>query len=154
MLTFFKKNHYCYFAILTFHLILSSINLSAKTIDLNIKNINSNGEICIAIFESADRFYRYRNHQNCLVKDQKIKYIFEKVKAGQDLNKRIDLKSGIYAIRVFLDKNFNKKIDKNFFGIKKERIGYSNNPKIIFGEPYFSEIEFGLSGHKNLEIIL
>ena len=137
-------------------LILSFFVSSAKseTLDLNIKNIKNDGQICIAIFNSADKFYQYRGEQNCLVKDSKVKYFFENVKAGQNLNKIINLRSGVYAVKVFLDKNYNKVIDKNFFGIKKEKIGYSNNPKIVFGNPYFSEIEFILSNYKKLDIML
>lgn len=126
----------------------------AQTLDLNIRNIKSDGQICIAVFSSADKFYQYRNEQNCLIKDSKVKLFFAEAKAGQNLDKKINLKSGVYAVKVFLDKNYNKIIDKNFLGIKKEKVGYSNNPKIIFGNPYFSEIEFGLSSYKQLDIIL
>ncbi len=152
MLCFHKLHQ---FLIATFLVaIFFSSKSFAQTLDLNIKNIKSDGQISIAVFSSADKFYQNRSEQNCLVQDSKIKYFFENAKAGENVNKKISLKSGIYAVRVFLDKNYNKTIDKNFLGLKKEKIGYSNNPKIIFGNPYFSEIEFGLSSYKKLDIIL
>ena len=135
-------------------LAILTVTAKAETLDLDVNNINANGQICIAIFESADKFYKYRKNQSCNIKDDKVKYIFKKVQAGLNFNTKLEFKSGIYAVRVFLDKNFNNKVDRNFLGLKKEKIGYSNNPKIIFGFPYFSEIEFGLSEYKKLEISL
>lgn len=145
------KNTFVSIAIL---LLFVSSKAFSQTLDIDIKNIKNDGQVCIAVFNSADKFYQYRNQKNCLIKDSKVKFFFEDVTAGSDLNKKINLKSGVYAIRVFVDKNFNKIIDRGFLGLRRERIGYSNNPTILFGDPYFSEIEFGLSSYKKIDIIL
>jgi outer membrane protein len=52
--------------------------------------------------------------------------------------------SGEYALIVYLDENNNERIDKNFIGIPKEPIGFSNRyqPK---GPPVFSSAAFRIS---------
>lgn len=42
------------------------------------------------------------------------------------------------------DENRNGKIDSNFFGIPKEGVGASNNPKMKFCSPLFEDLSFQL----------
>ncbi len=60
-----------------------------------------------------------------------------------------DLPYGKYAIAVFHDSNDNTKLDKNIFGIPKEGIGFSNNPRLLFGPPEFEEASFFYSPSNN-----
>lgn len=56
-----------------------------------------------------------------------------------------DLPFGTYALALFIDDNENKKLDKNFLGVPKESIGFSNNPKVRFGPPKFQDASFTIS---------
>lgn len=60
---------------------------------------------------------------------------------------------GTYAVSVLHDKNSNGKMDKTFIGIPKEGFGVSNNPRIKYGPPSFSEAEFTAKG-KKVELIV
>ncbi len=142
---------------LSFALLVNISISNAAVLDLNINNIKSSGQICIAIYKSPDLFYQEKRSSTCRKNNKDAQYHLVEVKNNQSkLHKAIDLKQGIYAIKVFIDKNRNKKLDYNFLGLAKEQFGYSNNPKFqfLYKPPYFSEIEFGLSGHKKMEINL
>ena len=49
---------------------------------------------------------------------------------------------GIYAAQAFHDENDNGKIDRNFFGMPTEGMGFSNNARIRFGPPSFNDAAF------------
>jgi len=54
----------------------------------------------------------------------------EKIVVNNQKEITVDFKNipkGKYAIAVFLDENDNYKLDKNLFGIPKEKYGFSNN---------------------------
>ncbi len=55
---------------------------------------------------------------------------------------------GIYAAQAFQDENDNGKIDRSFFGLPTEAIGFSNNARMRFGPPSFNDAAFtlGLAG--------
>ena len=62
--------------------------------------------------------------------------------------------SHTYAIGIFVDKNYNNKMDRNLFGVPKEQFGFSNNAKGNFGPPSFKDASFVVSGDINLDINL
>jgi len=49
---------------------------------------------------------------------------------------------GTYAIAAFLDENGNGKMDTNFFGIPKEKYGFSNNVRPMMRAATFKEAAF------------
>lgn len=49
---------------------------------------------------------------------------------------------GDYAVAFYHDKNNNKKFDKNFLGIPKERFGMSNNPRFGARAPKYEQAVF------------
>ena len=49
---------------------------------------------------------------------------------------------GDYAIAVYHDKNSNRRFDKGFMRIPKERFGMSNNPKFKLSAPSYQEAAF------------
>lgn len=55
-----------------------------------------------------------------------------------------DVHPGVYAIQVFQDRNANETLDKNFFGVPKEPLGFSRNPPMRFGPPRFADAAFSL----------
>ena len=55
------------------------------------------------------------------------------------------LPSGAYAVALFHDENRNGKLDTRF-GIPTEGVGFSRNPRLLFGPPHFSEASIAVSG--------
>ena len=53
-----------------------------------------------------------------------------------------NIASGTYAIAAFLDENGNGKMDTNFFGIPKEKYGFSNNIRPMMRAATFKEASF------------
>ena len=51
---------------------------------------------------------------------------------------------GIYAAQAYQDENDDRRIDRNFLGIPKEGIGFSNDAKMRFGPPSFADAAFSL----------
>jgi 4,4'-diapolycopenoate synthase len=56
-----------------------------------------------------------------------------------------DLPPGSYAASVYLDENENGKLDSGFFGIPKEPVGASNNPRHRMGPPRFEDCVFTMN---------
>ena len=52
------------------------------------------------------------------------------------------LKYGVYAIRVYQDKNKNNKLDSDILGIPTENYGFSNNASGWFGPPSWDKAKF------------
>lgn len=55
-----------------------------------------------------------------------------------------ELPPGRYAVSVYLDENGNHKLDSGLFGIPREPVGASNNPKARMGPPRFRDCAFEL----------
>jgi uncharacterized protein (DUF2141 family) len=53
---------------------------------------------------------------------------------------------GEYAAQIFHDENGNQRVDRALFGIPKEGVGFSNNMRIRFRAPRFSEARFTVTG--------
>jgi uncharacterized protein (DUF2141 family) len=54
------------------------------------------------------------------------------------------LPSGAYAVALFHDENGNGRIDTRF-GIPTEGVGFSNNPRLMFGPPSFAAASIALT---------
>jgi uncharacterized protein (DUF2141 family) len=52
-----------------------------------------------------------------------------------------DLPSGVYAVSLFHDENDNGRLDR-LAGIPTEGVGFSNNPRLLFGPPRFTQARF------------
>ncbi|WP_254602668.1 DUF2141 domain-containing protein [Sphingomonas bacterium] len=57
-----------------------------------------------------------------------------------------DLPPGRYAVQAYLDENDNKDVDRTFFGLPKEGVGFSNDPRIILSPPKFADAAFTFTG--------
>jgi len=90
---------------------------------------------------------------NCRFALDNSKEIYESedsVWIGKDLpikNKEVvvtidSLNYGVYAIKVYQDKNKNKKLDTNLLGIPTENYGFSNNSSGWFGQPSWEKTKF------------
>lgn len=58
-----------------------------------------------------------------------------------------DVPSGTYAIALIHDENDNARLD-TLFGIPREGVGFSRNPRMLFGPPHFDRAEFAVSNQR------
>lgn len=98
---------------------------------------NDKGMAMISLFTSKEGFpgkyeKAFRNNEARIL-DGKAAFIFKGVPYGA------------YAVSVYHDENDNKKMDTSWFGIPKEGVGASNNPKTKFGPPSFNKAKFNFN---------
>ncbi len=62
-----------------------------------------------------------------------------------------DVPAGRYAAQAFHDENDNGTLDRSFFGLPKEAMGFSNNAPMHLGPPRFDAAAFSI-GVDNTEI--
>ena len=55
------------------------------------------------------------------------------------------IEPGLYAVQAFHDQNDNFDLDRNFLGIPKEGMGFSNDAPMRFGPPSFDEAAIEVS---------
>ncbi len=116
-------------------LFLLNWNVSAKAAELSVSldNPPAMGTVSFLLFDSPNAFGDLRDPVKMITRpldDRKV-YRIENVPPGE------------YALLVYHDENNNERIDKNFIGIPKEPLGFSNSyePK---GPPSYSRAAFVL----------
>ena len=108
----------------------NTCNLTVK-----IKEIKNNkGTIQIALCNSEVN-YTSRGEDgfmqdSAFIKKKKTEYIFKNIPYGT------------YAVKVYHDKNGNKILDANSFGIPSEDYGFSNDAKGMFGPASWTDAKF------------
>jgi uncharacterized protein (DUF2141 family) len=70
-----------------------------------------------------------------------------RAKLGETRVTVANLPAGRYAVQAFLDENSNGKVDRGWFGIPKEGVGFSNDAKIRLSPPKFAEAVFAFDGN-------
>ena len=65
-----------------------------------------------------------------------------------------NIPAGNYAIAIFLDENDNYILDRNLFGIPKEKYGFSNNVLPALRAATFEESVFSLTDFKRTTIVI
>ena len=144
------------FRLFLIHFILSNFFLlsqvHAATLIVKINNIEKEGEIHLAIYNDADVFENDNGEKGGAAKGI-IHGVIEEVKKGS-ITYAFELQNDTYAIGIFIDTNYNNKMDKNLFGVPKEQFGFSNNAKGSFGPPSFEDASFTISNDMKLEINL
>lgn len=110
---------------------------------------NAHGRVAYLLFNSADGFPKD--------KSKAVVHGFSHP-VGHEALETIDLgqlASGRYAASVYLDENGNGKLDSGMFGIPKEPVGASNNPRSRLGPPRFGDSVFTVaSGTQTIQIDL
>ena len=115
----------------------SNLVYSAE-IKITFDNIrNDKGSVLILVFNQADGFPD--KHTKAI---RQYRVSVQKAREGVKID---SLASGYYAVSAVHDENSNSKLDKNFVGIPKEGVGFSNNPKILFSAPNFNKSKFLLN---------
>jgi uncharacterized protein (DUF2141 family) len=133
---------------LPINILLALISFSAILVfPQNADSLMGTGKLTVIIkgFESDEG--------NCRFALDNSKEIYESedsVWIGKDLpikNKEVvviidSINYGVYAIKVYQDKNKNKKLDTNLLGIPTENYGFSNNASGWFGQPSWDKTKF------------
>jgi uncharacterized protein (DUF2141 family) len=60
-------------------------------------------------------------------------------RAGTTVVQVPNVPPGVYAVQAYQDSNNNGRIDRNFFGLPTEGIGFSNDAPMRFGPPRFDD---------------
>jgi uncharacterized protein (DUF2141 family) len=107
-------------------------------LQLQLENIETfSGRIQIAIFDNEQAF------------EEKGKPVWNKVihelESATIVLELDDIPFGIYAVALYHDLNDNDQLDKNSFGIPTEPYAFSNNPKVKWKAPSFTESKFHFS---------
>lgn len=98
---------------------------------VSVENPPGTGTVVALLFDSADAFADLRDPLKKVI-----------LSGGGSLPSTLgDLPAGDYAILVFHDENGNGELDKNFIGIPREPLGFSNR-YWAKGEPTFSGAAF------------
>ncbi len=104
---------------------------SAAEVIVRIDNPPESGTVALALFDSANVFGDLRDPYMVVMHslDGRDEYLMKDVEPGE------------YALLVYFDENGNNRIDKNFIGIPKEPLGFSNRyrPK---GPPSYQRAAF------------
>tara|TARA_B100000768_G_scaffold158866_1_gene157633 strand:- start:1311 stop:1757 length:447 start_codon:yes stop_codon:yes gene_type:complete len=132
--------------------LFSQNNSDLFKLELNISNIQSEGNLMIAVWSDPDSWNN--NIKDSSGKTVGFDYGFEeKVQKGK-FSTIINLPEGTYFISILLDENFNNILDKNFIGIPNEQYGFSSKKQIRFRKPKFDEgsIEFFKNSILNIEL--
>jgi uncharacterized protein (DUF2141 family) len=107
---------------------------------------NKNGNIVIGLYNNDSDFPTVgKEYKGAHVKpseSEKLTYTFNNIPAGK------------YAVAVWHDENKNKKTDKNFLGLPKEKYGFSKNVYGTFGPPDFDEVSFKVDNGENVKLTI
>ncbi len=117
------------------------------TLKLTITGIeNRNGTVEIGVFDNKNSFPdEGKEFKGVSVKPQKKGSLVAVIK---------NIPAGFYGIAVWHDENGNKKMDKNLFGIPKEKYGFSKNIYGRFGPPDFDKIAVKVPPEQVVEITI
>lgn len=125
-------------------------NATFTTVNLEVEFYNvqkAKGTLRIAIFDNEADF------------DARRPAIFETaVSVNEKKNFAVqipDLESGkSYAVAAFHDINNNGELDTNMFGVPTEPYAFSNNPKVKWKAPTFTETSFKAGGETGMRLRL
>ena len=108
-------------------------SVSAAQINVVIKGLESNkGTVRIALYNSKDNYNSGKVFKTAeaTINNNTAKCTFNSIPFDT------------YAIKFYHDKNENKKLDKNFFGMPTEGYGFSNDASGNFGPASFEDAKF------------
>lgn len=114
-------------------------------IEVTVYGLEPNvGQIVITVFASKDEFLK-KPYGSKIIPTSDDSEIRTRLPA-ETMNR--------YAISVYYDKNNDKKLNTNWFGIPVERVGFSNNASSRFGPPSFEAASFIHEGASSISVHL
>jgi uncharacterized protein (DUF2141 family) len=115
-------------------------NSFAGTLTVRVENIDpGKGHLMIGLFNDEKTF-----------PDVYHKGLRVPATDGAMIVEFVDLPDGPYAVSVYQDANDNEELDKNFFGIPKERYGFSNDSD----RPNYGKCRFDFKNDMTININL
>jgi uncharacterized protein (DUF2141 family) len=124
---------YYFIPILLFTLLITAED-GRITVEISgIKKIA--GQMIISLYDKPEGFPNTKNTKETVyvrVESKTVTHVFS------------NLRPGDYALAVIHDANSNKKLDKYFFGLPKEKYGFSRNAKGFLGPPSFKKAKITL----------
>ena len=113
----------------------------------DVDSLNGSGKLTVIIkgFESDEGNCRFALDNSKAVYESEDSVWIGKVLPIQNKEVVVTIDSlnyGVYAIRVYQDKNKNSKIDTNLLGIPTENYGFSNDASGWFGPPSWDKAKF------------
>ena len=109
---------------------------SGGTLTVRMTNVrNARGEVLVAACPQA-QFLK----ENCPYNGSAPAHV------GMTVVVLHGLPPGQYAVQTFHDENGNKKVDRNFIGIPREGVGFSNDAPIRMGPPKWADAMFAFNG--------
>jgi outer membrane protein len=128
-----KAQHIWRILLLSLFLLIWNAVATAAELTISLDNPPATGIVAFVLFDSANTFGDLRDPAKVVRQpvDGRMVYRIENLPQGE------------YALMVYYDENDNDRIDKNFIGIPKEPLGFSNRyePK---GPPSYSRAVFVL----------
>jgi len=111
---------------------------AAGQIAFEIRGARSdNGHVHVSLFAKPDGFPSKRQ--------KAIHTEIIPIVDGVSVGSFEDVEYGKYAISVFHDENDDNELETNFFGMPKEGVGTSNDPKPRLGPPRWTDAAFELA---------
>jgi uncharacterized protein (DUF2141 family) len=130
---FFEKKNQKTFT--TIGLIFTATFAQAATVQVSVHDVrNDHGRVLVAICERAD-FLR----PHCPYKGS------APAQPGTVIVSIKSVPPGLYAAEAFHDENDNGHLDRSFFGLPEEGMGFSNNAPMHLGPPRFEVAAFTVS---------
>jgi uncharacterized protein (DUF2141 family) len=132
--------------------LISQNNPELFELKLNISNIESSGNLVIAVWSNSNSWDN--NTTNSSGQRVGFDYGFKEWVEKDKFSTTINLPKGVYLISILLDKNLNNILDKNFIGMPIEQYGFSSKKQIRFRKPKFDEgsIEFSKNSILNINL--
>lgn len=124
--------------------LITSFQTKEFDLAIEIKGLDSKkGNIRIALYREIDNFPSTNKNFKNKVQEASLPEIVFK-----------NLPPNVYAFAVYHDENGNGILDKNVFGVPKEKYAFSNNARETFSAPSFKSASFDLNQDKKVKITL
>lgn len=129
--------------LIAFYLLYWRPVASAAELSLSLDNPPTSGQVIFELYDSADRFGDLRDPVMVVARPLD----------GRETYRLSDIAAGRYALMAYHDVNGNGRIDKNFIGIPREPLAFSNAyaPK---GPPSYKRAAFLISEGETLHFDL
>ena len=113
----------------------AAVPVQAATLEVAVGNVRApNGTVRVSVCTAETflaEFYDVNGRAKAL--------------AGEVIVTLPNIAAGVYAVQVHLDEDDDGRINRNFFGIPREGLGFSNDAPFRFGPPSFDDAAVSLS---------
>ena len=127
-------------------LLVSQVIFAQTDVKITVKNLRKvEGNLSIEFYRNIEN---YTKGQNAF---KKLYVPIKDLDQFETTFKNVD--ESYYAVKVFVDTNNNKVLDRSFLGVRKEPYGYSTNADPFLREPTFEEAKVMATKQNNNIII-